>query len=68
MLNELSVLENKIAQVAALCHALRAENSQLKLALSSAESEKKELALRIETARHRLEQLAQQLPETSESA
>jgi cell division protein ZapB len=63
MVNELNALESKIAQVASLCHALRAENAQLKHQLAIADSERKVLAQRMDSARTRLEQLAEQLPE-----
>ena len=68
MITELNTLEDKIAQVVALCGSLRAENHQLKLALVEAEQERKLLAERIELARHRLEELVHQLPETPEGA
>lgn len=63
MVNELNALESKIAQVASLCRSLRAENNQLRQQLASSEAEKKGLEERMDTARNRLEQLAQQLPE-----
>lgn len=63
MINELNTLESKIVEVASLCHALRAENAQLKQQLASVEVDKKSLVLRMEAARGQLEQLARQLPE-----
>ena len=39
MVNELNALESKIAEVASLCRALRAENAQLKQQLVTLESE-----------------------------
>jgi cell division protein ZapB len=63
MVNELNALESKIAQVASLCRALRAENAQLKQQLAGVESERKSLVLRMELARGRIEQLAEHLPE-----
>lgn len=63
MIDELNALENKVVQVATLCHALRTENNQLKQRLATAENDKKGLSERIESARSRLEQLARQLPE-----
>ena len=62
MINELNALESKIVQVTSLCHTLRAENSQLKQQLASAEGDRKGLLERMESARSRLEELAQQLP------
>jgi cell division protein ZapB len=64
MVNELNVLEDKIVQVASLCRALRTENGSLRQRLAMIEAEKRELAERMETARHRIEQLAQRLPKT----
>ncbi len=63
MLKDLNALESKIAQVAALCHTLRAENAELKQQLASAEVVRSGLAERMESARDRLEQLAQKLPD-----
>ena len=63
MVNELNALESKIAQVASLCRALRAENAQLRQQLATAEVEKKGLTDRMDAARTRLEQLAMQLTE-----
>ena len=63
MVNELNALESKIAEVASLCRALRAENAQLKQQLVTLESDRSNLTQRMESARGRLEQLAGQLPE-----
>ena len=63
MLKDLNALESKISQVAALCHTLRAENAELKQQLASAEVVRSGLAERMESARDRLEQLAQKLPD-----
>ena len=68
MTNELNALESKITQVVSLCRTLRAENSQLKQRLAKADAEKKALSERMELARQRLEQLAEQLPEAKTSA
>ncbi len=68
MTNELNALESKITQVVSLCRTLRAENSQLKQRLAKADAEKKVLSERMELARQRLEQLAEQLPEAKTSA
>jgi len=62
MVNELNALESKIAQVASLCRTLRMENAQLRQQLVAAESERRTIAERMESARGRLEQLAEQLP------
>lgn len=63
MINELNALETKIAQVVSLCSTLRAENALLRQQLAIAESDRQSLAQRMESARGRLEQLAEQLPE-----
>ena len=63
MINELNTLESKITQVVALCRALRVENALLKQQLANADVDKKALTDRMESARIRLEQLAEQLPE-----
>jgi len=68
MVNELNALESKIAQVASLCRALRAENAQLRQQLATAEVDKKGLTERMDAARTRLEQLAMQLPEAKPAA
>ena len=65
MVNELNALESKIAEVASLCRALRAENAQLKQQLVTLESDRSNLTQRMESARGRLEQLAGQLPEAT---
>ena len=67
MVNELNALESKIAQVASLCRALRAENAQLRQQLATVEVDKKGLTDRMDAARTRLEQLASQLPEAKPS-
>ena len=68
MINELQALENKVAQVVSLCDALRAENDRLKVALAESESDRQDYAERIEAARHRLEELARQLPQSPDGA
>lgn len=68
MVNELNALESKIVQVASLCRTLRAENTLLRQQLAAAEAEKNGLAERMETARSRIEQLVQQLPEAKTTA
>ena len=63
MTNELDALEAKVAQVVALCHSLRAENTRLRQQLANAANERKDLVDRMEAARVRIEQLAGQLPD-----
>ena len=65
MVNELNALESKITQVVSLCRTLRAENSQLKQRLAKADADHKALSDLMESARQRLEQLAEQLPEAN---
>lgn len=64
MVNELDALESKIAQVAGLCRALRAENLDLQQRLAAAEHARRQLEARMETARTRLEALVDQIPES----
>ena len=68
MLNEFNALESKIAQAVALSRSLREENTLLRQQLAAAEAEKKRLVERMDTARERLEQLAQRLPESETAA
>ncbi|MBK1681664.1 hypothetical protein [Rhodocyclus tenuis] len=68
MVNELNALESKIAQVAALCRSLRAENSELRLQLSAAEADRVRAIQRMDLARERIEALALQLPGSAEDA
>lgn len=65
MLNELDALESKIARVVALCRELRSENDGLRERLASAETDRQHLAERMAAACARIEQLAQQLPESN---
>jgi len=64
MVNELNALEGKIARVALLCQTLRAENGRLRQQLAAAETQRMDLASRMDTARGRIETLVQQLPES----
>ena len=61
MVNELNALESKVAQVASLCRALRAENALLRQQIAATESERKSLLERMDSARVRIEHLAEQL-------
>ena len=63
MMNELTALEGRIAEVASLCRSLRAENVQLRQQLARIEGERDSLSERMSMARNRLEQLARQLPD-----
>jgi len=68
MVNELNALESKIAQVAALCRSLRAENVELRQKLAVAEAERARAVERMDLARERIEALALQLPAPAEDA
>lgn len=68
MVNELNALESKIAQVAALCRSLRAENAELRQKLAVAEAERARAVERMDLARERIEALALQLPAPAEDA
>lgn len=68
MVNELNALENKVGQVVSLCCALRIENAELKQQLTSGDIERRNLVQRIESARGRIEQLADKLPQTPVTA
>ena len=58
-------LESKIAQVVSLCRTLRTETAQLRQQLAAAEIDKQSLAERMDSARSRIEQLAEQLPKAT---
>jgi len=60
---EFNALEEKIRQTAVLCQRLRDENRELRQQLASMQSDKKQLAEKIEGARVRLEHLLKQIPE-----
>lgn len=60
---ELVALEAKISQVASLCQRLRAENANLRAQLQAAAGERDRFAGKLDSARLRLEALAQQLPD-----
>lgn len=63
MEQELKALEEKIAQFVQLSQQLRAENSQLRQQLASAQNENKHLAEKINGAKGRLESLLSLIPE-----
>ncbi len=60
---ELETLENKIEQVIALVHQLRAENEVLRNQMAAAEAERLHLRQTMTAARERLEGLMDKLPE-----
>ncbi len=63
MINELNALEGKVAAVVSLCRTLRAENAELKQQLQALAIDRDGLVQRMDQARVRIEQLAEQLPE-----
>lgn len=60
---ELDALEDKIRQVAELCHALRQENVALRQQVIAGQQDNKQLTARLDAARARLEALLDTLPE-----
>ena len=60
---QLDALEDKIRQVAGLCHMLRQENIALRQQLITAQQDNKQLTARLDAARTRLEALLDTLPE-----
>ncbi len=63
MESQLTALEDKVTRVADLCRSLRTENRDLRTKLAAAEEANLRLTEKMEAARTRLENLAQQLPE-----
>lgn len=64
MNNDFDTLEQKVDQVLTLCDHLYAENLALLARVQALETEKQALAEKMETARVRLAELADKLPET----
>ena len=60
---EILALEERIRQVADLCQRLRGENSDLRQRVAQLQSENRQLADKITSARERLEGLLEQIPE-----
>jgi cell division protein ZapB len=63
MLAELEALEDKIRQVTGLCRTLRHENSELRQQLLAAQQDNRQLTMRLDAAKRRLEALLETLPE-----
>jgi len=63
MESELTTLEEKIHQAARLCQRLRDEVRGLRAQLATLQGDKRQLAEKIDGARHRLEHLLRQIPE-----
>jgi len=60
---DLKALEEKVAQLVALCQSLRTENLELRQALAQAQDETKQIKEQMAKASTRLEALIDQLPE-----
>jgi cell division protein ZapB len=60
---EMTALEERIRQAVDLCQRLRGENSDLRQRLAQLQSENRQLADKITSARERLEGLLEQIPE-----
>ena len=60
---EILALEERIRQAADLCQRLRGENSDLRQRVAQLQSENRQLAEKITSARERLEGLLEQIPE-----
>jgi len=60
---EIEALEERIRQAVDLCHRLRSENSDLRQRVAQLQSENRQLAEKITSARERLEGLLEQIPE-----
>jgi cell division protein ZapB len=63
---ELNALDDKVTQLAQLCHKLRKDNNQLRQQLATAQGESKRLAEKVNTATTRLEGLLNQIPDVAE--
>jgi cell division protein ZapB len=64
MEEELKTLEEKVQQLAALCHRLRHDNRELRQQLAQAVNDNKQLTDKIDGAKTRLEALLTQIPES----
>ena len=60
---ELKALEDKINQFVQVCHDLRADNNYLRQQLATSLNENKQLSVKIESAKKRLEALLKHIPE-----
>ena len=60
---ELKALEEKINQFVQVCHDLRADNHYLHQQLATSLNENKQLSVKIDSAKKRLEALLKHIPE-----
>ena len=60
---ELKALEEKINQFVQVCHDLRADNYYLRQQLATSLNENKQLSMKIDSAKKRLEALLKHIPE-----
>lgn len=63
MNGELDTLEVKVRQVADLCQTLRRENLTLRQQLLAAQQDNKQMSIRLDSAKTRLQILLDKLPE-----
>ena len=63
MNGELDILEAKVRQVADLCQSLRRENLALRQQLLAAQQDNKQMSVRLDSAKTRLQTLLDKLPE-----
>ncbi|MDB5777297.1 MAG: domain containing protein [Herbaspirillum sp.] len=63
MIPEFNSLSEKIARLAALAHALRQENADLRLQMTSLSNDKEALSRRMDEAQRRVAALLEKLPE-----
>ncbi len=63
---ELKALEDRVSQLVQLCQRLRAENLQLRQEMAGVQNDNHQLTEKIGSAKSRLEQLLEQIPEEAE--
>ncbi len=63
---ELKALEDRVSQLVQLCQRLRAENLQLRQDMATVQNDNHQLVEKIDSAKNRLENLLEQIPEEAE--
>jgi cell division protein ZapB len=63
---ELNTLDEKIYQLVQICQRLRADNNEFRQQLVAVQNQNKQLTEKIESARHRLENLLSKIPEVGD--